>query len=659
MTPVSDVYSLGVLLYELLTGHRPYRLQGHTPHEFERVICEEDPQRPSTVISRIEEPCDGFTAITPVSVATARGDQPDKLRHRLAGDLDTIVLMALRKEPGQRYASVEELSEDLRRYLEGRPIRARNPTLAYRTAKLVGRNRATAFTAAIAITIILALAGVSFPWRSLWGRTSGAASGSASSLGNTTSSHVKSLAVLPFQPFAGNARDESLEFGIANALISKMNHVGQLTIRSSDVVRKYGRSGKAPQVAARELGVDTLLVGQIRQAGDRIHLSVQLISAPDNRVLWAETFDEPWAHILKIESAIATKVARALTLPVTTDERLRLAKFDTENPAAYREYLLGRHFWRQHTPAGVTTGLQHFARASELDPGYALAHAGMSDSYVAFASTRASSASDAYRKAKVSALRALELDPALPEAVSALAMVYLYNEWNWEAAELGFKRALAFNPNDGRTRLRYALALPYFDRFDDALAEIARARDADPLSPLISTNVGKILHLARRYREAMDEHRKALALDPNFGVSHNNLGLTLAMTGAYEQAIGEFQRAIDLGDSSEAKCNRAYAYAMSGRPLEARKILDELQARNPPVYTSPFDLAVAYTGLGDRDRAFSWLEKAYQERVRPMLSLRINPLFDRLHSDPRFAALVERMGVFNVGQAPSPAVKPR
>jgi TolB-like protein/tetratricopeptide (TPR) repeat protein len=552
--------------------------------------------------------------------------------------------MALRKEPGQRYASVEQLSDDLRRYLEGLPVHARKPTLAYRTAKLVGRNRATAYTAAIGITIILALAGVS-----RWGRASGAA--------NTTS-HVTSLAVLPFQPFAGNARDESLEFGIADALISKLNHVGQLTIRSPDVVRKYGGRGGAPQVAARELGVDTLLVGQIGQAGDRLHLSVQLISAPDNRLLWTNTFDEQWADILKVESAIATQVARALTLPVTTDERLRLAKFDTDDPAAYREYLLGRHFWRQHTPAGATAGLQHFAKASELDPDYALAHAGMSDSYVALASVRGASAQDAYRKAKASALRALELDPALPEALSALAMVQLYNEWDWVAAELAFKRALALNPNDGTTHLRYALALPYFDRADEALAEIARAQEADPLSPLIGANVGKILHLARRYGEAMEAHRKALALDPNFWVTHNNLGLTLALTGAYDQAIAEFQRAIDLGDSPEAKCNRAFAYAMSGRPHEARKILDELQTRTPPVYSSPFDLAVAYTGLGDRDRAFSWLEKAYQERVRPMPSLKINPLFDRLRSDPRFAALIERMRLFNVGQDPPLAVLP-
>jgi serine/threonine protein kinase/tetratricopeptide (TPR) repeat protein len=649
ITPVSDVYSLGVLLYELLTGHRPYRLEGCNPQEVDRAICEDEPRKPSTIISRIKEPHNGDSrgaAITPASVAKARGDRPEKLRHRLAGDLDNVVLMALRKEPGERYASADHLSEDLRRYLEGRPILARKPTLVYRTTKLVGRNRATAFTAAISLVIILALVAVAFSSRPLWGRTS------------NTATHVRTLAVLPFQTLAGNARDEFLEFGIADGLISRLNHVGQLTVRSPESVRKYAGRGEAPQLAARELGVDTLLVGRMGQKGDRIHLSVQLISASDNRVLWAKTFDEQWAHIFRVQSAIATEVVSALGLTVTTDERLQTARSDTDNPVAYREYLLGRHFWSRRTAAGMTAGLQHFARAIELDPSYALAHAGIADSYVAFASFRVSSASDAYPKARAAALRALELNPALSEALSALAMVHLYYEWNWVAAERAFKRALALNPDDGTTHMRYALALPYFERFDDAVGEIGRARQVDPLSPVISANVGKILHLARRYDQAIQEHRKALELDPNFWLTHQNLGLTYALTRAYDQATAEFQRAIDLSDSSGAKAYLAYAYAVSGQSREARKILDELHTRAPQEYISPFDLAAAYTGLGDRDRAFSWLEKAYQERVRLMPSLKVDPLFDPLHSDPRFAALIERMKLFDIGQDQPRAILP-
>ena len=546
ITPVSDVYSLGVLLYELLTGHRPYRLLGHGPQEFERVICHEAPRKPSTIISRIENPLDGDgrpITTTPASVARARGDQPDKLRHRLAGDLDTIVLMALRKEPEQRYASVDHLSEDLRRYLEGLPILARKPTLVYRATKLVGRNRATAFTAAMSLVIILAVGAAAF-WNSSGRRPSGAASD-------------------PFAPFSASP----LSAGSTSAAANATKHAG-------------------------------------------------------------------------------------------SDDRLRHAKADTNNPDASREYLLGRHFWSRRTLAGMTTGLEHFTRAIELDPSYALAHAGIADSHIAFASFRVSSASDAYLKAKAAAVKALELDPALPEALSALAMVHLYYEWDWIAAELAFKRALALNPGDGTTHMQYALALAYFGRFADALGEIARARDADLLSPVVSASVGKILHLARRYSEAIREHRRALKLDPNFWLTHNNLGLTYALTGAYDQAIAEFQRAIDLSDSSEAKAYLAYTYAVSGRSREARKILDQLQTRAPQEYISPFDIAAAHTGLGDHDRAFLWLGKAFQERGLLMPSLKVDPLFDPLHADPRFAALLERMRLYDSGQDRSRAVWP-
>ena len=202
------------------------------------------------------------------------------------------------------------------------------------------------------------------------------------------------------------------------------------------------------------------------------------------------------------------------------------------------------------------------------------------------------------------------------------------------------------------------MALPYFGRFDDALAEIARAREADPLSPVISANVGKILYMARRYGESMEEHRKALALDPNFWLTHNNLGLSLVLTGAFEQATAEFQRAIDLSDSAATRAHLAYAYAVSGRPREARHLLDELLAQMPKVYSSPLDIAMVYTGLGDRDRAFSWLERAYTERVRLMPSLKVDPSFDPLHSDPRFAALLERMRLFEPGQDGLPAIVP-
>jgi tetratricopeptide (TPR) repeat protein len=256
---------------------------------------------------------------------------------------------------------------------------------------------------------------------------------------------------------------------------------------------------------------------------------------------------------------------------------------------------------------------------------------------------------EAYRKARVAATRALELNPALSEGHSALAMVSLYHEWDWAAAERGFQRALALNPGDATTHMRYALALPHFERFDDALREIARAREADPVSLLIAANVGQILYLARRYDQAIEEHRKALALDQNFWLTHNNLGLVYVLMGAYDKAIAELQRGIELSQNSEAKANLAHAYAVSGHTHQARMILADLEDHAGQTYVSPFDIAVAYAGLGDHDRAFAWLEKAYDERTRPMPSLKVNPRLDPLRSDPRFAVLIERMKLYGTG----------
>jgi TolB-like protein/DNA-binding winged helix-turn-helix (wHTH) protein/Flp pilus assembly protein TadD len=465
---------------------------------------------------------------------------------------------------------------------------------------------------------------------------------------NTASSPIRSIAVLPLENLSGDVTQDYFTDGITDALTTDLAQIRALRVISRTSAMQYKSTKKSLTLIGSELSVDAIVEGTVTRIGERVRVTTQLIDARSDRHLWAETYEDNLGDILALQSEVARAIANQIKIQVTPQEQTRLAQVQLVVPEAYEAYLRGRYLWNRRTEDSLKKAVDYFQWTVDKDPSYAPAYSGLADSYVAFASFRVSPANDSYIKAKVAAVRALELDPRLPEALSALAMVHLYYEWNWAAAELAFKRALELNPDDGTTRMRYALALPYFGRFDDALREIARAREADPLSPVISANVGKILHLARRYEQAIAEHRKAVALDPNFGLAHNNLGLTLALTGRYEQAIAEFQRAIELSGNAEAKANLAYAYAMCGRSREAREILSELQTGTPPVYSSPFDLAVAYTGLGDRDSAFAWLEKAYEERARPLLSIKINPLFDPLHSDPRFAALIERMKVFDV-----------
>lgn len=634
ITAASDIYSLGVLLYELLAGHRPYRLRSHTPQELERVICEQEPEKPSTIVTRTEEAPfgddGGRITITPESVSAARDEQPKKLRQRLTGDLDNIVLMALRKEPGRRYVSVAQFSDDIRRHLEGLPVIAHKDTLYYRGSKFVRRNSAHVMTAASSLVMILALIGFAFY------RYAAPA---------TTDVQVRSLAVLPFQPLAGDARDQVLEFEIADALITKLSNIRQLTVRPTESVQKYGSRGQDPLAAARELRVDALLVGDVQRAGDQIRLSVKLISAREGTALWAQTFDDQWSDIFAVEDAIADKVAHALSLRLTTADRERLAKRDTRNVAAYREYMIGRHFWSDRTAAGLKRGLAHFETAIELDEKYALAYAGVADSYVGFATYRVQSPKQAYVKARDAAIKALQMDPALSEAHSALAMVSLYLDWDWRAAEGEFRRAISLNPENTTARQRYALALAWFERFDESLGEMARAAELDPVSAMIATNIGQILYFARRYDQSIRELEKVLALDLNFYQTHNVLGITYVLASRFDEAIAEFQKVIDRGNP-EVDANLAHAYAVSRRPSEARKILDQLIARSTRSYVSPFDIAIVYAGLGDRDQAFAWLEKALGEHTRTMLSLKVNPRLDPLRSDPRYADLVQRVGVF-------------
>jgi serine/threonine protein kinase/tetratricopeptide (TPR) repeat protein len=646
ITPASDIYSLGVMLYELLAGHRPYHLESHTPQDLERVICKQEPEKPSTIVSRTEEMPSGDDGrritITPASVSAARHDEPKKLRQRLAGDLDNIVLMALRKEPGRRYASVEQFSDDIQRHLDGLPVLAHPDTLAYRTAKFVRRNRIAVMTAASSFVAILAVIATGLY---AYGQIKRAPDSPQNLSPAATRVRVRSLAVLPFQPLVGGARDEALESGMASALIAKLSNIRQLSVRPTQSVLKYSSPIQDPRVAGRELGVDALLTGSVRRADDRLRLSVELIRVGDGALLWAASFDESWAGIFAVEDAIADKVAQSLTLRLTGADRERLARRDTGSVGAYQEYMIGRHFWNERTAAGLKRGLAHFEKAIELDDKYALAYAGVADSYVGFATFRVQSPKQAYVKAREAAIKALKLEPELSEAYSALAMVSLYHDWDWGAAEGEFKRAISLNPEDATARQRYALALAWFERFEEALREIARARELDPVSPLFSSNVGQILYFAGRYGQAIQELEKALAVHPGFYQLRNGLGITYVLTGAYDRAIAEFQRAIGSGNP-EVEANLAHAYAVSRRPAEARKTLDQLLVRSSRSYVSPFDVAVVYAGLGDRDQAFAWLEKAFDERPRTMLSLKINRRLDPLRSDPRFADLVRRVRVF-------------
>jgi TolB-like protein/DNA-binding winged helix-turn-helix (wHTH) protein/Tfp pilus assembly protein PilF len=457
---------------------------------------------------------------------------------------------------------------------------------------------------------------------------------------------IDSVAVLPFTNANGDPNMEYLADGITENLINSLSRLPKLRVVALGTVIRYKGQKIDPQKVGRDLKVRAVLMGRVLQPDDHLTIATELIDVANGSHLWGEQYNRTFRDILAVQEEIANEITEKLRLNLTGAEHQRLAKRDTENTEAYREYLMGRYYWLQFGAAPLKRALQHFEKAVELDPNYAMAHAGVADSYASFATYRILSPREAYPKARAAAEKALKLDPQLSEAYSTLGLVSLYHDWDWPAAERAFRRAIQLKPDNAEAHNRYALALAWFERFDEALDEIRRAADLNPLLPRMKVNASQILYHARRYDEAIEEARKGLTLDSNFFQAHQQLGWVFVQTRAYDSAIAEFRKAMDLGASSQVEADLAHAYAVSGQTAEARKILGELIERSTHAYISPFDIAVVYAGLGDHEQAFAWLEKAYDEQARPMLGLKVNPRLDPLRSDPRFIALVRRMKVF-------------
>lgn len=453
---------------------------------------------------------------------------------------------------------------------------------------------------------------------------------------------VRSIAVLPFQPMGGQESDESLELGMADALITKLTNIKQVVVRPTNSVLKYNKTGQDVIAVGRELGVDSLLDGYIQRTGDRVRVTVQLISVKDSTPIWADKFDAQFTDLFTVQDAISEQIARALALNLTGEERKRLTKHYTENVEAYNLYLKGRYHERQFTEERVKIGIGYFRKAIEKDPDYALAYSGLADSYVALGSYYFLSPKEAFAEAGQAAMRAVQLDESLAEAYVSLATVRLCN-WDWLDYEKNAWRARELNPNYAKIYYIHSQYLAAMGRFEEASAEAKRAQEFE--SPLdLSTNEGWILYFARRYDEAIEQYLKAVDLDRDIFRPHRLLGLAYLRKNQPEKAIAAIQQSVTLsGGSLEEKAYLGYAHAVAGKRGEALKIMRELSEQAQRRYVSPYLMALVAVGLGDKDQALAWLDQAYAAGSINLIYLNVEPIFDSLRSNPRWKELIRSM----------------
>jgi len=460
----------------------------------------------------------------------------------------------------------------------------------------------------------------------------------------SVSSPIKTVAVLPFKPLVAENRDEALEIGMTDTLISRLGNNREIIVRPLSSVRKFGNLEQDANSAGRELGVDAILDGSIQRWGDKIRVNIRLVKVFDGTLLWTGTFDEKFTDIFIVQDAISTKVAAALALKLSGDEKMRLTRRYTENVEAYGLYLRGRFHIFKLTPPEMNKGISYFQQAIAIDPNYALAYAGIADAYRSLALGGEMLPTEFLPKAKAAAQKAIEIDEALSEAHTALGMTIFWYDWDWNEAENQFRRALELNPNSAEAHLFYAHLLSNTGRHAEALFEIKLARELDPLFPFANALEGQFLIHAGQTDEALARLQKTVELEPNFWMPYLFASSAYIEKEMYAEAIAEARRARKLSSvQTTAISLDGYALAKSGRRDEARAVLNELLKLSTARFVPPNHIALVYKGLGEQDETFAWLERGFQQRDPKMTFLKVDPKWNNLRSEPRFVDLMRRM----------------
>ncbi len=589
----TDIFSLGLVLYEMATGRQAFG--GGTGG----MIIEAVLTRPPAAVRSINP------AIPP--------------------RLEEIIDKALHKDRDQRYQRVSDLCAELRQL-------KRELDSGSRAAGEISQS------AALSSTSPLSSSGEHLSRIS--------ADDTRALRARRASKTIDSLAVLPFDNTSRDPEYEYLSDGITASLINILATVPKLRVMAQSTVFRFKGRAIDPQATGRDLNVRAVLTGRVMQSGGSLRIGTELVDVATGSRLWGAQYDRKSGDIFAIQDDISNEISEKLKLQLTHAQKKKLTRHHTEDPEAYRIYLKGRHHWNRWTEEGFYKAIEYFQQAIEKDPAYALAHAGVADSYVLLGWNSYLAPKDAFPKAKAAALTALQFDPDLGEAHTPLAAVLWLYDWQWPEAEKEFKRSLELNPTYPTANHWHAESVMTMGRHAEAIAQMKNSQTLDPLSLIINVAIGWAYYTARRYDEALAQLKQTVELDPNYPVTYWILGLVHRTMGRNATAIAEGEKGVRLsGGSPLMRAALAHSYGKAGRTQEAQQILDDLTSLAKCKYVAPHFFAGIHIGLGENDRALDYLEKSYADHSHWLIYLHIDPVMDDLRDEPRFQDLLKRVGV--------------